>query len=91
MEIKSVMQSEKRCFVCGKAYDLERHHAISGWANRRLADKYGLTVWLCHDCHRSLHDKGKYDRELKEYAQTVFERVHGNRDDFRRIFGRSYL
>lgn len=80
------------CFICGNPKGLEKHHCISGTANRKLADKpeYDLTVWLCHQCHRDLHDKGFYKRELQQYAQKHFEKTH-SREEFRKIFGRSYL
>ena len=55
-----------------------------------MADKYGLTVWLCRECHSNLHDKGKYDRELEEMAQKEFEKTH-SRAEFLRVFGKNYL
>ena len=41
----------RECFLCGRngrGDRLERHH-IFGAANRKLSEKYGLTVWLCGD------------------------------------------
>lgn len=86
-----MLDHREQCFICGAHYPLERHHCIHGTANRRQAEKYGLCVYLCHRCHRELHDHGIYDRALQEYAQRYFEANYGSREDFRRIFGRSYL
>lgn len=41
---KSVLQDEKKCFLCGTTLNLERHHVLHGTAMRRIADKLGLTV-----------------------------------------------
>lgn len=89
--MKSVMQSNKRCFICGKRTDLSVHHALHGTANRKLADKYGLTVYLCRECHMNLHDKGLYDKELQQFAQRKWEANYGSREEFRQLFGKSWL
>ena len=86
-----MLDERKQCFICGRKGQLDVHHCISGTANRKMADIYGLTVYLCRDCHGALHDKGKYDMELKQFAQRQFEAKIGSRDDFRRIFGKSWL
>lgn len=94
--MKSIMQTEKHCYVCGRCTGLELHHCIHGTANRRQADKYGLTVWLCADCHRGaegVHGRAGHDLDvkLKKDAQERFEAVYGDRDAFRRAFGKSWL
>lgn len=92
MATKSRMIDDRRqCFICGAHYPLEKHHLLHGFARRKVADRYGLVVYLCHQCHRNLHDKGTYDRALQEYAQRYFEANYGSREDFRREFGKSYL
>ena len=48
---KSIMQTEHECYLCGRRFGLERHHVLAGTANRRLSEKYGLWVYLCHNCH----------------------------------------
>ena len=84
-----MLDERKQCFICGRRGPLDRHHCLSGSA-RKMADKYGLMVYLCRDCHRALHDKGKYDMELKQFAQRQFEKTH-SRDEFRKVFGKSWL
>lgn len=93
---KSIMQQYKYCYLCGKDQSdyitLEKHHCLHGTARRRTCEKYGLTVWLCHECHMDLHDRNtEKDRELQQKAQRVFERKIGTREEFRREFGKSYL
>ena len=86
----------KTCWNCGSVRDVEVHHCIHGTAGRKLATKYHLVVGLCPECHRGtygVHGKhGAYlDRQLKELAQTKWENKYGTRDQFREIFGKSYL
>ena len=93
--MKSIIQSEKKCFFCGSEYNLERHHCIHGTAGRRLADKYGLTVYLCPSCHRGsegVHgrDGAPLDKILKQTAQTAFEGKYG-RQKWMETFGKNYL
>lgn len=81
------------CYFTGTA-PVERHH-IFGGVNRKNSEKYGFIVPLRPD----LHPNGVYagqsakliDLKLKTMAQEYFEREYGTRDDFRRIFGKSYL
>lgn len=78
---KSILQSEKECWFCGAQSGLEEHHIFAGVANRKISEKYGLKVWLCHRHHTG--DGGaQYNRELgdqlKRVAQEKFEELHGH-------------
>ena len=69
---------------------------VFGGANRKLSEKYGLKVWLCgENCHRngliSVHRNILTNRKVQELAQAKFEELYGDREAFRREFGRSYL
>lgn len=68
------------------------HHAIHGTANRRLSDKYGLTVHLCTSCHGRLHDMEGHpgDLFLKQEAERAFSKKYGH-DKWFEVFGKSYL
>ena len=93
--MKSIIQSERVCFFCGSEYNLEKHHCIHGTAGRRLADKYGLTVYLCPACHRGsegVHGKNgaPLDKILKQKAQTAFEGKY-ERQKWMETFGKNYL
>ena len=92
--MKSILQTEKKCFVCGKTYDLAVHHVYEGTANRRVSDATGMTIFLCHP-HHNMSDEGihfnkELDLEVKRYAQEVYERTH-SREEFRSLFGKSWL
>ena len=56
---------------------------------------YGLTIKLCnyhHQDHKNgVHHNAEFMQELHEVGQRAFEKKHGTRADFIRIFGRNYL
>ena len=81
------------CFVCGSPYT-EIHHVIYGTANRKLSDKYGLVVPLCHEHHRGqtgVHFNRDFDTSLKKLAQEKFNAVYGANKSFLEVFGKNYL
>lgn len=90
---KSIMQTEKKCYLCPKTTGLEKHHVMSGTANRKLSEKYGLWVWLCHDCHTGSQG-AQYDPvknyHLREDAQIAFEAIYGHEMWFK-TFLRNYV
>lgn len=97
--MKSIMQTKRRCYICGRTHSLDEHHIFGGNPNRKLSEKYGLKVWLCNDftstrCHKEVHE-GEHTKQLMDSlhreGQKAFEETHGNREDFMRIFGRNYL
>lgn len=91
---KSIMQTEKRCYVCGTTYDIHEHHIFYGTANRKQSEKHGFKVYLCGR-HHNLSNKGvHFDRELdlriKQDCQRLFEKTH-SREEFMSIIGKNYL
>lgn len=87
--MKSIIQKDKTCFLCGISESLHNHHCIHGM-NRKLADQDGLTVWLCVECHTNLHQRGWHDAELKKIAQEAWEKSYGDEEAFRKRYGKSY-
>lgn len=87
-------KDEKSCFVCGYAGKTEVHHIFGGNPNRRLSEKNGLKVHLCHMHHRDSKQGVHFNPELMEELHTVgqrkFEESH-TREEFMRIFGKNYL
>lgn len=81
------------CYLTGMS-PVERHH-IFGGSSRKASEKYGYIIPLRPD----LHPNGAYagperaqiDLKLKQMAQSHFEANYGTRDEFRNIFGKSYL
>lgn len=93
----SIIQNGRYCYLCGKSIEpLDRHHVFGG-ANRKKSEKYGLTVYLCHDsCHifgyGAVHMNAEVDRKLKQEVQRKAMAYYGwNFDDWRKEFGKSYL
>ena len=92
---KSLISSDKQCWVCGSTRDIHKHH-IYGGPNRSLSESWGCWVYLCA-YHHNMSDKGvHFDRNLdallKTTCQRRWEEKYGeNRERFRQIFGRSYL
>ncbi len=94
MKISSIVTTEyHKCFICGSERNLECHHVFFGTGNRKLSDKYGLTVPLCPDCHRGQNGvhNGNYQLDLyiKRYAQLEFEK-HFSYEEFMKVFGKNY-
>ena len=79
----------RECYICGRTDWIERHH-IFGGSRRKKSEKYGLTVDLCHYHHNGAHHNKELNLFLKRVGQTKFEKTH-TRDEFREIFGKSYL
>lgn len=92
--MKSIIQNNKECWVCGTTNDIHEHHILYGTANRRLSEKYGLKVWLCGKHHNlsneGVHQNRELDLRLKQLAQKRFEEEYPN-EDFLKVFGRNFL
>lgn len=93
---KSIINNDKKCYLCGREGCLAVHHTIHGSANRKLADEDGLWVWLCHRCHMDLHDRGEGDKELQALAEKKWiEWNYPNdpekgQEEFIKRYGKSY-
>lgn len=91
---KSIIQTDKTCFICDATTNLEEHHIYFGTANRKISEKHGFTVWLCNEHHTgsniSAHRNREVDLALKRVCQTVYELDH-SREEFMRLIGRNYL
>jgi hypothetical protein len=97
-----------QCYICSRWYGrdwqikyLEKHHVIYGKGNRKLSEKYGLTVMLCRHHHQgdingasdAIHnnpDKTN-DLRLKREAERAWIKKNGTEEQFIKIFGESYL
>ena len=89
---KSIMQQDKRCYLCGRVTELECHHVMSG-PNRKWSEKYGLTVMLCREHHTGdtgVHKNRDKADALKRLAQIAFEARH-SREEWMQIFRKNYL
>lgn len=92
------MQKADTCFLCKRnrhAGRLEVHH-IFGGARRKLSTKYGLTVTLCEECHRTashaVHQSADTMQYLHEIGQRKAMEENGwSIQDFMDVFGKNYL
>lgn len=92
--MKSIVENtDNECYVCGVGGYLERHH-IFGGRNRKLSEKYGLTVHLCWGHHQDSKIGVHYDPELMqqlhEKGQREFEKLY-SREAFMKTFGKNYI
>ncbi len=95
-KIESVFTDDLgKCFVTGST-TVALHH-VFGKFNRRRSELYGYVVPLAPLWHNignnSVHMRPNdgLDLFLKRYCQVDFEKKHGTRDEFIRLFGKSYL
>lgn len=89
--MKSIMQVDDKCYACGCAYGSDWHHIYPGNPNRKHSEEWGLKVRLCRPCHEEIHCKNsKRMKELQKAGQAKFEETH-TREEFRAIFGMSWL
>lgn len=92
--MKSIISNVRRCRVCGTTKDLHKHHVYGG-ANRPISEKYGCWIYLCAAHHNmssaGVHFNKALDTAIKEETQRRWEEIHGDREAFRKTFGRSYL
>lgn len=93
--MKSIIQTEKVCYICGSCRNLESHHIFFGNPNRKWSEKYGLKVWLCPYDHRDykngVHGQAIWKRkQLEQIGQVAFEKLHDHQK-FIQVFGKNYL
>lgn len=90
--MKSILQEDKVCFICGNT-QVHEHHIYFG-ANRKASENNGFKVYLC-PYHHNMSDEGVHfnkelDIQLKKMCQEKFEEKH-TREEFMKIIGKNYL
>lgn len=92
---KSILQSEKQCYITGSTYNLHKHHIYAG-SRRKISEDNGFWVYLIGHYHNQSNDgvHGKngqeLDLKLKQDCQRKYEETH-NREEFMRLIGKNYL
>lgn len=93
----SIIKHGKSCFFCGSEQNLERHHAVFGVANRKLAQEDGLWTWVCPECHRGtngVHGKNGHGKDLtlKMAAEYAWMKCYGKTEaEWIQRYGKNYL
>lgn len=87
------MQEKRECYFCGRTYGLEKHHVFAGVANRKISEREGFWLYLCHEHHTGT-EGAQYDKEknlmLKCDAQFAYEQTH-TRAEWMALIGKNYL
>ena len=92
--MKSIINNEKQCLICGSTYNVHKHHIYGGTANRKLSEEYGCWCYLCARHHNmsefGVHYSKALDLKLKQFTQQKFNENYPDLD-FMKIFGKNYL
>lgn len=81
------------CIECGHPHP-HKHEVFFGEKQRKHSIKYGMILPLCylhHEGDESPHHNRDIDMYYKKIAQEMWESTYGTREEFRKIFGMSYL
>lgn len=93
--MKSILQTEKECYITGSTYNLHRHHIYAG-GRRKISEANGFWVYLTGRLHNQsnegVHGKDGHglDLYLKQACQMKFEETH-SREEFMELIGKNYL
>ena len=92
---KSLMSNDKICHVCGSSQNIHKHHIFYGTANRQISEKQGCWCYLCAFHHNMSNYGAHFDKnldiKLKRICQEKWEEKNGDREQFIKVFGKSYL
>lgn len=91
----SILQNEKKCYVCGTTQNIHIHEVMFG-RNRNNSIKDGCCVYLCgyhhNQSNEGVHFNHKLDMELKQKMEKRWlEYYHKSIEDFIKKYGRNYL
>ncbi len=93
--VKSLLQRNEACYICGTTLNLHLHHIYYGTANRKLSDADGCVVYLCATHHtgaQGVHSNRKLDLTLKARCQIEYmKQNNATTEDFIKRYGRNYL
>lgn len=100
---KSIMHNkqDRTCYLCillnqdyAARSGLQEHHVVFGSANRRLAEHWGLKVYLCLQHHTAgsfaVHNNADIRHLLQQKAQEIFEEQYSHQL-WMQVFGRNYI
>lgn len=92
--MKSILQSEKQCYLTGETGLLHKHHIFFGRGLRKISEENGFWIYLLPRLHNMSNDGVHFNRELdlklKRACQKKYEEKH-TREEFMALIGRNYL
>lgn len=92
--MESILQKEKRCYICGTTFNLHLHHVFAG-SRRKLSDQDGCVCYLCMQHHigtYGVHNFPKLDKELKQKCERAWlKRYRKSVEEFIERYGKNYL
>ena len=91
--MRSILQTEKVCFLCGGT-PVEEHHIYFGHGLREKSERHGFKCFLCQYHHRDskggVHGNRQIDLMLKRVCQEEYEKTH-SRQEWMKLIKRNYL
>lgn len=94
--MKSIINIEKQCYICGTTINLHLHHILFG-KNRKKADEDGLVIYLCYYHHEGtygVHGKNGHelDLKLKQIAEERWCKFYNKTpQQFIKRYGKNYI
>lgn len=76
------------CLLCGRP-TTDQHHLLLG-KDRHLADEDKLIIPVCRECHMFIHNDSRTLMLGRVLGQIAWEGKYGDREDFRKRYGKSY-
>lgn len=91
----SILQKEKKCYVCGTSQNINIHEVYFG-KNRKKSIEDGCCVYLCGKHHNQsnagVHFNKELDQQLKQDMEYQWMYYYNKSiDDFIKRYGRNYL
>ena len=93
--MKSILQTDKKCYITGQTFGLHRHHIFAG-GRRKISEREGFWVylagWLHNESENGVHGKNGHelDLKLKRDCQIAYEKNH-SREEWMLLLGKNYL
>ena len=78
------------CIICGRP-KWEFHHLCFGHGGKPLSDEDGLVIPVCRECHELIHSDARIGTMSKMMGQLAWEGKYGDREQFRKRYGKSFL
>lgn len=91
----SLIQDEKKCYVCDSTYNIHTHECFFG-KNRKKSIEDGCCVYLCGKHHnqsnQGVHFNKDLDLKIKQQMQLYWMK-HYNKttEDFIKRYGKNYI